>query len=448
MVSILGINFGASAKKVSPYKEVGASGTSVISGYVYDRERNPKLKGTKKYEYFEDLLSNVSIISAGVRFYTTLISSTEWKFEPADDSALAQEYADFYNRILGEMQGTWQQTIRSSSLFIFNGFAAIEKTAKLLDDGKIGIHSLESRPCRTFVRWDVDDNGNINGLVQTRPNSGEEIYIPRSKLILLQDQLLSDSPEGFGLFRAVAESADRLKAMQLMERISSERNLSGIPIARAPLFALDAAVTAGEITEEQKAAALQGLSDMVTIIRKGEQTGMILDSKPYDSVSDTSRNISSTPQWGIELLTANSSGLVELDVVIRRLNMEIARILGVEMLLLGDGSTGSMALSQDKTKSLMLSINSSIKDIEAQFQKDLVPWIGDLNSFDPELLPRLVGSEVSAREISDLIAAMRDLSAAGLTLNRDDEASRELFQILGLTPLDPDLEVTPEAQVF
>lgn len=448
MFSILGFNFGGKDKRPSPFKEVGAAGFTSVGGYLYDREKNPKLRGSKKYEYYEDLIANVSIIAAGVRFYTTLISSTEWKFEPRDDSAQAQEYADFYNRIIGEMQGTWQQTVRQSSMFIFNGFAAIEKTAKKLDDGTIGIHSLEVRPCRTFTRWDIDDNGNILGLIQTRPNSGEELYIPRDKLVLLQDQLFSDSPEGQGLIRCCAETADRLKSLQLLERISGERNLSGIPIAKAPLAALDAAVAAGEITEEQKKASLQGLADMVSLVRKGEQTGIILDSKTYDSVSDTSRNVSATSQWALELLTANSSGLAELDTVIRRLNMEIARIMGVEMLLLGDGSTGSMALSQDKTKSLMLSINSSIKDIESQFQKDLVPWIGRLNSFDEKLLPRLTGSEVSAREIGDLIAAMRDLSAAGLTLNREDEAAKELFSILGLTPLDPNLEVTPEETVF
>lgn len=448
MVSILGFNFGGSSKKVSPFSEAGVSSTVVQSGYIVDRERNPNLAGQKKYSYYEDLLANISVISSSVRLYADLMAKAEWKCEPVDDSEEAKNYADLLQGIIFDQQQSWESTVKSAGLFVFWGFALLEMTAKKRDDGIIGFQSIELRPCRTITRWDVTENGNVEHFIQTKPLTGQEIAIPRSKVVYLVDNLLTDSPEGAGMFRAMSETAARLKEIQVSEKIGVDRDMAGLPIGRAPLAALDQAVANGDITEEQKKAAIQGLEAMVTLVKKGERTGIILDSKTYDSVSDTSRNTSGVNQWDLSLLQSTANSLDSVDKIIRRLNMELARISGTEILLLGSDGSGSLALSKDKSSSLMLRINGILKDVAGQMNRDAVNWIWELNAFPPEMKPTLTVSEVSQRDVEELAATVRELSTSGLTLNRDDDASRELFAMLGLTPLDPANEVAPEENVF
>lgn len=448
MVSILGINFGGSAKKVSAFSEVGVSSTVVQSGYIVDREKNINLNGNRKYSYYEDLLSNISIIASSVRLYADLMAKSEWKCEPIDDSEEAKKYAELLQGILFDQQQSWESTVKSAGLYIFWGFALLEMTAKRREDGLVGFQSIEFRPCRTITRWDVTPQGNVENVIQTNPLSGQEIVIPRSKTVYLVDNLLTDSPSGEGMFRAMSETAARLKEIQVSEKIGVDRDMAGLPVGRAPLAALDQAVANGDITEEQKRVAVQGLESIVTLVKRGERTGIILDSKTYDSVSDTSRNATGVNQWDLSLLQSSTSSLDSVDKIIRRLNMELARIAGTEILLLGSDGSGSLALSKDKSSSLMLRINGTLKDVAGQFNRDMVSWIWALNAFPEEMKPTLKVSEISQRDVEELAGTIRELSTAGLVLNREDEAARELYSLMGLTPLDPALEVAPEAEVF
>lgn len=422
------------SKTASPYKEVGVTSTPTFGGYVQDREKNIKLAGQKKFEYYEDMLSNVAIVSSGVRFYMTLLAKPEWKSEPADESAEAEAIAELLDEILDDMQNTLSSVIRQAALYKFNGFAWLEVTAKKRNDGTIGIFSIEARPARTIERWDIDEQGNISGVAQRSAWDGTEKYIPASKSIYLVDNLLSDSPEGFGMFRAMSETASRLKELCVTEKISYDRNLQGMPVGRAPIAELNAAVERGDITKAQADTVIDGLKKMVSLVKKGEQTGIILDSKPYESVSDTARNNTSVPQWGLELLSAQTSGLADIDKAIQRLNLEIARIMGVEILLLGSSGSGSLALSKDKSEALMLAINATLKEIADQFNKQLIPFLARLNGWNEKLLPKLTPSEVSQRDVVELASTLRDLSTAGVTLMRGDEAVDEVFALLGLTP--------------
>lgn len=436
MVSFFG--FDISRKQVSSFKEVGVSSTPVQAGFIVDRERNVNLKGTRKYSTYEDMMANVSIISSSVRLYADLFAKSQWKADPVDDTPKAQEYADLLQSALFNQQQTWETIVKAAGLSVFWGYAVLEMTAKKNEDGTIGFQSIEHRPCRTITRWDVDDQGNVNHFVQTAPLSGTEIAIPRSKCVYLVDKTLTDSPEGFGIFRSMAETASRLQEIQISEKIAIDRDMRGTPIGRAPLALLDEAEANGQITPEAKKQAVEHLTKMVSLVKTGERTGIVLDSKPYESVSETARNSTSTPQWSLDLLQSTSNGLGDVNTIIKRLNVELARIAGTEILILGSDGSGSLALASDKSKALMLRINGILKDVAGQFNRDLVTFIWSLNGWPEEMKPTLVCSEISNRDVEELATIIRDLSTAGITLSRGDEVVNEIFGMLGLT--------TPEVQ--
>lgn len=438
-------NLLGSTARVTPTKEVGVSSTAVQSGIIVDRERNPSLRGINKYLAYEDMLANISIVAASVRLYSDLFAKSEWKAEPVDDSAEAQRYADILQSIIFNQQQTWESVVKSAGLFVFWGFSVLEMTANRREDGIFGLQSIEQRAARTITRWDVDESGNVNAFLQTKPLTASEIALPRDKCIYLVDNLITDSPEGMGMFRQMAEIASDLKELQIDEKVGVGRDMRGLPIGRAPLAGLNKAVEDGDISAEQSKALIEGLTNIVTMVRKGERTGVILDSATYEATGgeNGNRSPSSTKQWDLELLQSQASGLSDVDKIIRRKNMEIARIAGTEILLLGQDGAGSLALSQDKTKSLMLRINGTLKDVAGQFNRDLVSFIWRVNSFPEELKPSLTVSEISQRDIESLAATIRELASAGVPLNRGDEAVYELYNLLGLTPPEA-LDATQE----
>jgi hypothetical protein len=431
--------YGPRPTKPKPFDEQGVTGTAIWHGYVQNFEKNPRLAPSQKYLTTTEILSNCSIVAAGVRYFLNLLAKPNWSVQPAEDledrgsSDEAKYAAEFVEDILYDMDVGWVRTVRRSGMYRFHGFGVQEWVAKHREDGKIGIKTIEVRPQHTICRWDVDAHGRVLGMWQTNPlNMTEEIYLPRGKLIYLVDDSLTDSPEGFGLLRHLIEPSDRLKAYYEVEGTGFERDFRGIPIARAPLQAMEEAVAAGIIKREQQQSLVAGLQAFVTAHAKGRNTGLLMDSSTHVSQSDTGTSVSSVKKWDLELLTGSANGIENVGKAIERTNREIARILGVENLLVGDVS-GSRALSEDKSRNLYLTINSAIGDIAEGFELDLVGAIWWLNGLDNKLKPTLKVEEVAFKSAEEITSSLRDMAVAGAVLSIDDPAINDVRDILGIS---------------
>lgn len=427
--------FNKPATRVSPLKEAGVSGATIIGGVVVSREQNRDLIGTRKFVKYENLLANVSIIAAAFRLRNNLLAKPTWSVEPVDDSSEAQAAAELAERIMNEHNSTWQKFVRHAGLFRFMGSAILEWTLFKSDDGKLLLRSLESRPMRTISRFEVDDDGTVTGFWQT-DGLGQEYFIPRWKTVYLVDDSIDDSVDGLGLLRHCVEPATRLKNYQELETQGYERDFRGTMIGKAPLSAIRKAVESGEITKEAAEAAIKALADLVTTARKSGSTGGIVDSATYEGTgsSGDGKQISSSPQWGIEILQGGSTGLSEMANAIQRLNYEMARVLGAESLMLGSTNTGSQALATEKAGTLHQTVNSDLKDIAAVFRTDLLGPILKLNGIDKSLIPNLIVEEVSARDAEQASKVLKDLVTAGAQFLPTDEIFNEIRMDMGYSP--------------
>lgn len=445
MASILSQITGAlrgSLPKAKPFSEHGTSGTAVYGGYVQVIERNPLVVGAEKYRTFSEILANTSIVSAGARYFLNLIARPEWSAEPADDSAQAKELAEFAEEILDDMTTPWARVVRRAGLYRFYGFGIHEWIAKRRDDGRIGLRDIEPRPSHTIERWEVDDGGTVIGMWQRSPQTGRELFLPRGKVVYLVDDTLTDSPEGLGLLRQLVEPAERLREYLLQEGTGFLRDLRGIPVGKAPLGELAEAVKAGEITQAQMDAAIAGLKKVVTLEAKDKTTGLVLNSQPYVSKMDSGNSVATTPKWGLELVTGAANGLEDVGKAIHRLNLEMARILGVESLMLGGDSSGNRALSEDKSRNLYLSANSMLRDMRDQCRHDVLGPIWKLNGFPEKLKPRLKSEDVAFRDVEQIAAVMRDMATAGAPMLPDDEAINAVRDLLGVPRANLDAMMT------
>lgn len=427
--------------RVAPTSELGVGGTAVYGGNLVSNEGPAELIGRAKYKSFSDAIANVAIIGAAVRTFLNLVSNATWKFEPAADSGDAgQEMADKVSDIFHDMKIPWHRVVRRLAGHRYFGFAVAEWVAKRNEDGTIGFANVLTLPQLTIERWWLEKDGSVLGVIQTSPQTGKDVTLPREKLVYVVDDSLNDSPEGLGLLRHVSDSVKRLQRLQELELWGYAGDLRGIPVGRAPLFELDQAVKSKKITKAQADNLLNGLDLFIQNHVKNPDLGILLDSTPYKGTGEQ-RTPSATPQWGLELLDGGSYSLEAVAAAIVRIQREIARVLGVEHLMLGENSSGSRALSNDKTQSFGLMVDGTLTEIREAVDQDMLGPLFELNGWDEKLKPTLKTEAVAFRNAEELSAVIRDLATAGVQVDRQDEAVQEIMDLLGLTRLAPLAEI-------
>lgn len=425
------------SQRFSPFKELGTSGVAIFGGRPVVRETNSLVVGTRKWQTYADLLSNVSIVAAGIRYFLNIVAHANWTVVPPNDSSEAKGVAEFVDSVINSMETPWRRVARRSAMYRFNGFSIQEWTAVRRPDGKIGFDDIESRPAHTIDRWEVDEKGTVVGTWQLSPQTSQWIYLPRPKILYLVEDSVSDSPEGMGVFRHMIDPYIRLQKYLTLEGRGFERDLRGIPIGRAPYRAIANWVAAGTMSKEDAARITRAIEDFVQIQCKAEDTSIVLDSAPYVVETDSGKAISGVMQYGLDLLTGASPDFANLAGAVDRLNMEMARIIGVEHLLLGGGGGANRALSEDKSRNFYLSVNGSLNEIADGINKDIIVTICDLNGIKEELRPKIDHSDVSFRSVGEITAALAQMATAGAVLAPDDEAINDVRDMLGVAKAAP-----------
>lgn len=426
-------------QRVSPYKERGVSGTPIYSGFVRQVDVNPKVRGPQRYRYASEMVTNISIVAAGLRYFLNMLAKPKWKPNPANDTAEAKAIADLVEEIMGDMATGWPRIVRRNGMVKFHGFSIAEWTAKKRPDGKIGLLDIEQRPQHTIWRWGVDDSGTITGMWQRDPQTGEQLWLPRSKVLYLVDDLFTDSPEGSGWFRDLAEPFERLKRFQELETIGYERNLAGTPIGRVPYSEIEQAVEDGKITREQATAMVREMENFVDNQAKEPTTSLILDSITYENTTDGGPTFSPVAKWAIELLKGDMTGIDHLGSAIERLTFDMARVMGVQSLLTNAGSHGSKALHVSESQNLFLIVNSALGDMAEGMTKDVSDQICALNGIDESLWPELTCEDVAFKEVDQIAATLRDMALAGATLEPDDPAINDVRDLMGVERVPEDM---------
>lgn len=420
-----------------PMTELGVGGTQVFGGYIVQNEKDADLRGTTRYKTFSDLLANVAVIAASVRLFVGMVGNATWSFEPADDSDEARRLAEETEELLTKrMRTPWHRVVRRLGMFKMFGFALAEWVAQRMDDGRIGFKDVKPRPQITIERWLIAPHGDVLGVIQTDPQTGKDIPIPRAKLVYVVDDTLNDSPEGLGLFRHLVDSGKRLRRLFQMEGYGYEADMRGIPIGRAPLAELDRMVADKTMTKKRAQELLDGMQDFLENHIKNPALGLMVDSTPYRDTGEN-RGVANTPQWDVSLLDGGTYSLEHIHEAIIRTQREMARVFGTEHMMLGENSSGSRALSNDKVTLLGLLVDDALTAIEEQVDDDLVRPLFDLNGWDQDLRPTPKTDTQAFRNVGEMTAAIRDLATAGVQVDRQDEAVQQVMDLLGLSRFEP-----------
>ncbi len=420
-------------KPVRPTGTAGVPGRAIFGGFVQNDEKSPDLASqSQRFKTYSEILINVSIVGAGVRYFLNLASKASWNLEPTDHPE-SQRLTDLASEMLFNDPITpWHRIVRRAVMYRFQGFSVQEWTAKRRPDGLLTFADVAPRAQVTIERWDVEEDGTVRGFLQRSPQTSEELYIPRQKCMYLVDDTLSDSPEGLGLFRHLVEPAKRLQRYEQLEGFGFETDLRGIPIGRAPFTELAQLVEAGEISAADRSSIEAPLRAFIKNHIKKADLGLLLDSITYES-KDEAGKPSNVSQWGVELLKGSATSFRENAAAIERLNREMARILGVEELLLGADSAGSFAMSASKTNNFFLLVDGALMEVAAGIEDDLLAALWALNGWPPEAKPKATNEAVRFRDVQVITSALRDVAVAGGTLALNDPVIGEVRDLMGVS---------------
>lgn len=426
---------GGGRNTARPTETVGHMGTAIFGGHVVSNEKDASLADRERYKTFSTILANCSVAAAGVRYFLNLAAAAEWTFEPAEHPEGAR-YAELIEEMLMKDPATsWARIVRRAAMYRFYGFSLQEWTARRREDGLLTLHDVAPRSQLTIERWDVNTDGTVNGVTQRSPQTSQETYLPRSKLLYMVDDSLSDSPEGLGLFRHIVEPARRLARYEQLEGFGFETDLRGVPVGKAPYAEIRQAIDNGTMTAAQAKAAVAPLEKFVEKHVKNPELGLLLDSEVF-TTTDERTAPSAQPKFDLSLLDGGQTALPDMARAIERVNREIARVLGVESIILGDGDAGSHALSKDKTNQFSLTVDSTLAELADAFRDDLVLTLFRLNGWDEAAMPTMTPEAVQYKDVEQVTAALRDMAQAGAMLMPDDPAINDVRALLGVSPID------------
>lgn len=420
---------GGSPIKVPDSKPYGGDGIQAYGGFLVSDELRPELTGQLKWLTYSNS-TNIAIVATGLRRTLDMLAGTTWHAEPNKaGGADAERGAEIVTKGLLEarMSRPWSTIVRKAALYRYYGFSLHEWSAARSDAAKqVVFTDIAHRPQYTIDRWDKPSEQEPWQAVGQMTRAGNRFVIPRERLFHCVDDTLTDSPDGVGLLRHVIELVRRLGILEGLEGLAYETDLRGMPIGRAPLGELSAAakstpgLTAGQVDAFIATKTQVLRSALAGIVKTPDRLQhLLLDSATYQGADQNT--ISQIQKWALELLKGNSNGVAEVAAAIARVQLEIARVLGVEFVMMGGTSSGSHAMHGSKTDFFGRNLQTILNEVGQFATRDLAYQLVGLNGLDPETCtPTLVAEPIDQAAVLETCQALAALATAGL--QPDDEA--------------------------
>lgn len=317
------------------------------------------------------MANNDEIIFAMLYAIEMLLRQTKFNIEPASSKAVDKEAADFVESCINDMQYTWQDTLSEILSFLTYGWSYHEivykrrggrskdpRYSSKYDDGLIGWRKLPIRSQDTLSRWQYDPvTDELQGMIQAAPPNYTEVMIPIERALHFRTRSSKENPEGRSILRGAYRSWYFKKRIQEIEGIGVERDLAGFPIMTAPedVHIWD--------DDDEARTSLQKAEAIVTSIRRDTREGLVVPDG-----------------WKLELLSAGGKRNFDTNQIIERYDKRIAMTTLADFILLGQQSTGSFALSSDKTELFGTAMGTYLDIVCDVFNTQGIPRLIDLNA--------------------------------------------------------------------
>jgi hypothetical protein len=422
-------------------EEFGSTGLRRSGGTVYE-EFLTNLRGIRGAKVYREMADNDPVIGSMLYAIEKVITRLEWRVDPFQEtkdsestsSEADEETGKFIEDCLHDMSDSWDQTLSSILSMLIFGYSYHEIVYKYrggleakdgsrrskYSDGKIGWRKFPIRAQETLFRWDIDETGGINGMVQVDPSGGGTHYIPIEKAMLFRTSVNKNNPEGRSLLRNAYRPWYFKKRIEEIEAIGIERDLAGLPVAFVPPEYLSASAS-----DAQK-AVLASVQQIVTSIKRNEQEGVV-----FPTLYDENGN----KQFDLNLLSSGGSRQFDTDKIIQRYDQRMSMSILSDFILLGSDRVGSYALGSTKMDLWSMAVDSIAKNIAEVINSYAIPRLMKLNGMDTTRCPELSYGEINHVDLTEIGNFVTQLAQAGV-LVPDANLEQYLRDLAGLPEAD------------
>lgn len=397
----------------------GAAGTALIGGWPDFKEKKAQLATLpERMRTFDDAKANVAIIGTGLRNFYTLVDGVTWRVMPDVTRLAPDEDRDALEDLCRRVEARWAKLnvklaviARRQCAAKIDGAAIQAWTAVEDEDGGLRIGRCDVRPVGTIERWVRDEFGELVGVFQRDPESQQELWIPRSRMIYSVDDQLTDNPAGMGLMRHAMTDVRVMGVYEQLEGTGYQTDMRGLPVGYAPLAKLRQMVKDGLMTEEEYRQRKGTLDKILSNHVKTGNLSVLLDSAVYRNPDGT---LSSVKEYGIELVRGDQGSKYEaIKKAIEHRELRIARLFGQEHLFIGSqGNSGGYGQSKDRSKSFGQMVNSTVISVGSDLDRDLLRVELELMGEDPDSPISCTPDASNLRDVTEAVDVVWKLSQA------------------------------------
>lgn len=406
-VGPLEINMAATNGTKPSTAEVGNSGTQIFSGQLSPiQDYNDELNPPQCYDVYDRMRLGDGTVAAALRVIKMPLLNADWFIEPASDSAQDKEIAErLETNIKRDTNVSWHAQLRQILLHLDYGTAPFEPVWRVVD-GLVELRKLALRHPKTISKWLTDEKGGLAGIEQVTAPDFNPKTIDVSKLVVFVNDLEGSNFHGISILRPAYKPWRYVDGLERVEASGIEKRAHGVDVGKLM----------GEgITEERRGDAERALMT----VHAGEKMYMT--------------EVDGQFEYRVQGIQGD---VLDPNTAIVRHQWAIVRSMITEFLMMGSGSTGSLAMSRDKSAFSMMALGGIANNICETIDRHLIrPWVSYNWSVDE--YPRLKYSHLDARPLTEFAEAVFKLSQAGV-LTRTLDLENAGRSMLDLPPLPAD----------
>ena len=194
--------------------EIGTTGLKSFSGRI-DEEYHQRLRGGKAAKIYEEMSDNSAVVGAVLYAIETYLRRVSWSVVPANQSPEALKEAKFLEECMEDLDQTWEEFLCEVLTMLIYGYSLFEIVLKIrggpqersqtrrskYTDGRYGWRSFAPRAQTSVEEWDLDQESNVLGVVQSAAPDYKRTYLPMNRCMLFRTKSRKNNPEGRSFLR-------------------------------------------------------------------------------------------------------------------------------------------------------------------------------------------------------------------------------------------------------
>ena len=376
-------------------KVFGESGTEEYNGYFFE-DPNADFRDDRRVDIIEEMRRTDSQVKATLNALKAPMLKVDWFVEGEDE-----EVVQFVEDTLFGMRRSWKDFLRESLAYLDFGFYVFELIWDV-QDGNIVLVDLEPRIPNSIEKWETQDGEEgITQWIRTDDTDKTQASIPKEKLLILTNDKEGTDLTGQSVLRPAYKHYKFKDTAYRVQGISIERNAVGTPTVFLP----------ETYDQDQKDKAAEAAKNM----RSNEQSHMVLPSGFEFEIK--------TPDGGIPEKM--------IDNAIAHHDRKIVSSVLANFLNLGEGSTGSFALSRDQSSFFLKHVKDKAEYVAEQITKQVIHKVVRKRFGKDVQVPKLKFSPLGDIDFKEMSESLSVLAQSGL-IEINDDVRRHTHKIFDL----------------